>query len=174
MRRTDDRDEQEFGQYVAARAGALRRTAFLLCGDWHLAEDLVQTTFTKLFLAWRRVQRRDALDGYVRQILVRAYIDDRRLGRHREAPTAELPDRAGADGGSTEQRLEVLAALSRVPPRQRAAIVLRYWEDLPVAEVAALLKCSEGTVKSQTARGLETLRSALGTTTPALTTGSQS
>ncbi|MEO6082852.1 MAG: SigE family RNA polymerase sigma factor [Umezawaea sp.] len=156
-----DRDA-EFAEYFAARSGAMRGTAYLLCGDWHRAEDLVQVTFTKLYLAWRKIARHEVLDAYTRQILVRTFISDTRRGRYsRERFGDDAIDPAAQASGSTEDRLVVLAALEHVPPRQRAVIVLRYWEDLSVEETARALKCTTGTVKSQAARGLQTLRGRL-------------
>ncbi|MBY8851103.1 SigE family RNA polymerase sigma factor [Saccharothrix longispora] len=153
-----DRDTA-FAEYFAARSDALRGTAYLLCGDWHRAEDLVQTTFTKLYVAWRRITRHDALDAYARQILVRTFVSELRRGWFRKERVSEAPaDVPAASSGSAEDRLVLLAALAGVPPRQRAVLVLRYWEDLSVEQTAGVLGCSEGTVKSQAARGLQTLR----------------
>jgi len=152
-----DRDAA-FAEYFAARSGAMRGTAFLLCGDWHRAEDLVQTAFTKLYTHWNRVARHEALDPYVRQVLIRTYIDDGRRGWWRRERPQETPlDRAGP-AVSADDRLMLMRALAEVPPRQRAVLVLRYWEDMSVEAAAAVLSCSPGTVKSQAARGLETLR----------------
>lgn len=152
-----DRDAA-FAEYFAARSDAMRGTAYLLCGDWHRAEDLVQSAFTKLYLAWNRVSRHEVLDAYVRQILVRTFLDERRRGWWRR-------ERVGGEGAerpappeSPENRLVLLQALAALAPRQRAVLVLRYWEDLSVEDTAALLGCSAGTVKSQAARGLENLR----------------
>lgn len=153
-------DEAEFREYVTGHFVALRRTAFLICGDWHRAEDIVQTALTKLYRSWRRVHDRGALDAYARRIVVRTCIDDRRRAWHQEDPTERLPE-SRADGDEQETRLLLLRALREVPARQRAAVVLRYWEDLSVTETAALLDCSEGTVKSSTARGLHSLRTVL-------------
>jgi RNA polymerase sigma-70 factor (sigma-E family) len=160
-----DRDAA-FTEYFAARSEAMRGTAYLLCGDWHRAEDLVQTTFTKLYLVWDRVSRHEVLDGYVRQTLFRTFLDERRRSwwrreRLTETPV-ERPDPAGMPAGAPEDRLVLLRALAGVPPRQRAVLVLRYWEDLSVDETAALLDCSAGTVKSQAARGLQALRELVG------------
>ena len=150
-----------FAEYYASRAEVMRGTAYLLCGDWHRAEDLVQSAFVKLYLAWGRVNRHEVMDAYVRQIIVRGYLDQRRRGWwHRERVAETLPDRPHqSDTG--EDRLVLLEALSRLPARQRAVLVLRYWSDLPIDEVAELLGCSPGTVKSQASRGLETLRGLL-------------
>jgi RNA polymerase sigma-70 factor (sigma-E family) len=161
-----DRDTA-FAEYFAARADAMRRTAFLLCGDWHRAEDLTQVAFTKLYLSWNRIARRDVLDGYVRQILVRVFLDETRLAWWKRVRLTGLPIEPtdhppGPDGGVSD-RVTLLRALSSVPPRQRAVLVLRYWEDLSITETAELLGCSEGNVKSQAARGLETMRALVGT-----------
>ncbi len=150
-----------FAAYFAARSGSMRATAYLLCGDWHRAEDLVQTAFSKLYLVWNRVSRHEALDAYVRQILVRTFLDERRRGWwRRERVTETQTDRSVAPD-SPESRLDLLSALAQVPPRQRAVLILRYWEDLSVDETAAALDCSAGTVKSQAARGLHALREVL-------------
>jgi RNA polymerase sigma-70 factor (sigma-E family) len=154
------RREDGFTAYYRARAASMRRTAYLLCGDWHGAEDLVQTAYTKLYLAWHRVSAHDRLDQYVRRIVVRAFLDDRRRGSRREYPTDAVPEVA-VDASAPEERMVLVAALARVASRQRAVLVLRFWEDLSVAETADLLGITEGTVKSHTARGLETLRRAL-------------
>ncbi|WBB70777.1 SigE family RNA polymerase sigma factor [Micromonospora sp. WMMD812] len=155
-----DRDAA-FAEYFAARSGAMRGTAYLLCGDWHRAEDLVQTAFTKLYLVWNRVSRHEVLDAYVRQILIRTFLDERRRGWWRRERVGGEDTERPTPPDSPENRLVLLQALAAVPPRQRAVLVLRYWEDLSVEETAALLGCSPGTVKSQAARGLDTLRGLL-------------
>jgi RNA polymerase sigma-70 factor (sigma-E family) len=158
-----DRDTA-FADYFAARSDAMRRTAYLLCGDWHRAEDLVQVAFTKLYLAWKRVTRHQALDAYARQILVRTFLSERRLGWFRkENVTEQITDQPATarTGGGLEDRMLLLEALRQVPAGQRAVLVLRYWEDMSVEETATVLKCSTGTVKSQAARGLQTLRDLL-------------
>lgn len=157
--------DDEFIAYYTARAARLRNTAYLLCGDWHLAEDLTQATFTKLYRAWARVDRHDALDQYARQVLLRTFLDERRRPWRRERPAA--PDDAVLDITAPEVRgsedREVLRnALQLVPKRRRAVLILRFWADLPVEQVAEILGCSAGTVKSQTSRGLADLRGALG------------
>lgn len=156
-----DRDAA-FEAYFAARSDAMRGTAYLLCGDWHRAEDLVQQTFTKIYLAWRRIQRHEAMDSYTRQTLIRTFLSERRRGwfRH-ESVESEATDRAAAAADFAADRLVLLEALVKVPPRQRAVLVLRYWEDQSVEQTAALLDCSTGNVKSQASRGLATLRGLL-------------
>jgi RNA polymerase sigma-70 factor (sigma-E family) len=154
-------DEEDFRKLFMTRAPALRRTAYLLCGDWHLAEDLVQNAFSKLYVAWRRVRRADAVDAYLRRTLVRVYIDERRRPWARQWPSEDVPEiEEVAD--PTDDRLFLLEALERVPPRQRACLVLRFFEDYTVEATAKALGCRAGTVKSQTARGLHSLRKFLG------------
>ncbi|GID92389.1 SigE family RNA polymerase sigma factor [Amorphoplanes digitatis] len=152
-----DRDSA-FAEYFAARSGALRGTAFLLCGDWHRAEDLVQAAFTKLYVHWNRVARHEALDPYVRKMLIRTFIDDGRRGWRRRERPQDTPVELPAAQAHTDDRLVLMRALAAVPPRQRAVLVLRYWEDMSVEEAAAALNCSAGTVKSQAARGLNAMR----------------
>jgi RNA polymerase sigma-70 factor (sigma-E family) len=163
----DQRDEQEFAEYFNARRDAVRRTAFLLCGDWHRADDLAQTAFVALHRHWRKVRDKGALDAYVRRTLVRAVIDESRRPWRRERFVEAMPEavsdsRGGDVGEGVATREALLNGLRRVPPRQRAVLVLRFLEGLDVAATAELLGCSEGTVKSQAARGLDALRGALG------------
>ncbi|ADB33093.1 RNA polymerase, sigma-24 subunit, ECF subfamily [Kribbella flavida DSM 17836] len=156
-----DRDAA-FEAYFAARCDAMRGTAYLLCGDWHRAEDLVQQTFTTIYLAWRRIQRHEAMDNYTRQTLVRTFLSERRRGWFRHESVGSAPtDRAVRPVDLADERLVLLEALVKVPPRQRAVLVLRYWEDQSVEQTAVLLDCSTGNVKSQAARGLATLRGLL-------------
>jgi RNA polymerase sigma-70 factor (sigma-E family) len=163
MRSLGTRDE-EFRAFVVARRAHLVRTATLLtAGDPHLAEDLVQTSLTKLYLAWPRVRSEDGPERYAHRILVNAFTDEtRRAWWRRERPTADLPDVAAAEPLAAEDRDAVRTALTLLPPRMRAAIVLRHWLEYDVTAAAAVLGCSEGTVKSQTARGLDRLRELLG------------
>src|SRR5882762_710947 len=100
---------EDFREFVSARQGALRRTAYLLCGDWHHAQDLTQQALAKLYVAWPRVRAVEAVDSYARQVLVRTYIDEVRRHRHREFAVAELPDQ-GADGPEIETRIALMAA----------------------------------------------------------------
>jgi RNA polymerase sigma-70 factor (sigma-E family) len=151
----------EFVEFAAAASGRLRRSAFLLCGDWHTAEDLAQTTLAKLFASWRRIGRRDELHAYATRTLVNTYLSDRRLKRAGELPTAQLPE-LPYEQPAPELRIMVLDALASLPPKARAVVVLRYWADMSVEQVAELLGCSEGNVKSQAARGLDKLRPLLG------------
>ncbi|MFF7676467.1 MULTISPECIES: SigE family RNA polymerase sigma factor [Streptomycetaceae] len=157
-------DEAEFQGYVRARWAHLVRTAYLLTGDGHHAEDLAQTALAKAYRSWRRVQRSDNPDAYVRRILISCNKDRFRKKRVAERLTDVPPEGAGADPTArVAQREELLAALGELPARQRAVVVLRYWDDLSETEVAHALGCSAGTVKSQAARGLAKLRARLGT-----------
>lgn len=158
--------DAEFSAYVAARRGHLRRTAYLLCGDWHQAEDLVQTSLTKLYLAWPRVRRDGSPEAYARTILVRVHLDEMRRPWRRERPSAELPESTAGVGLGSEDRDALLAALAELPAGQRSAVVLRHWLGLSVEEAAADLGCSTGTVKSQTARAVTRLRAALSDAAP--------
>ena len=153
--------DEEFTAYTAASAARLRRTAYLLCGDWQRAEDELQAALVKLYLSWNRVRARGALDAFVRKTLVRGLIDEHRRPWRRERAQAVLPDRAAPESLPLEDRLAIRDALALVPPRQRAVLVLRFYEDCDVAETARLTGCSEGTVKSQTARALNTLEGCL-------------
>jgi len=157
-----DGSDDEYVDYVTARIPALRRLAYLLAGDEHRADDLVQQTITTLYVKWERARAADYLDGYVRTMLVRTYVDERRLAWARVRLFREAPEPLPFEDGGAEDRQVVRAALARVPRRQQAVLVLRFFYDLPVDEVAAILGCSSGTVKSQTSRGLSTLRRLLG------------
>jgi RNA polymerase sigma-70 factor (sigma-E family) len=166
-----DRDE-EFTAFVTASARRLRQTAFLLCGEWHQADDAVQSALVKLYLNWDRVQARESMESFVRTILVRGLIDESRRPWRRECSWGSLPDLPLVEQFDQDDRLLVRQMLAQVPPRQRAVLVLRYFLDCDVAETARMIRCSEGTVKSQTARGLERLRHLLGET-ESITAGRQ-
>ncbi len=157
-----DGSEKEYIEYVTARIPALRRLAFLLAGDDHRADDLVQQTITTLFLKWRRASAAQHLDAYVRTMLVRSFVDERRLSWSRVRLFRHAPEPPPLEPGAVEERLVVRAALARLPRRQQAVLVLRFFYDLPVDEVAATLGCTSGTVKSHTSRGLAALRRLLG------------
>jgi RNA polymerase sigma-70 factor (sigma-E family) len=155
--------EQEFAEFVAARGAALQRTAYLLVGDWALAEDLVQTALIKTYLAWRRMDGIEAVEPYTRKVLVNTATSWWRRRWRGERPSARLPERPVPDGA--DQRAEhdrVWRVIRSLPARQRAVVVLRFYEDLPEVETARLLNISVGTVKSQTVRALATLRDRLG------------
>ncbi|MEU4193385.1 SigE family RNA polymerase sigma factor [Kribbella sp. NPDC026611] len=152
--------DEEFAGFVAAQRGRMLRTARLLtAGDAHWAEDLVQSALVRLYQQWNKVDRSTALGGYANKVLVNRFLDEkRRFWRHREALTDELIEHRAVPDEVHEDRLVVLNALAQLPKGQRATVVLRYFCDLDVAAVAAVMRCSEGTVKSQTARGLDKLR----------------
>ncbi|MEU6171986.1 SigE family RNA polymerase sigma factor [Streptantibioticus parmotrematis] len=154
--------EREFRAFAEARQAQLRRSAYLLCGDWHQAQDLVQVTLMKLYAAWGRVRKDGNVDGYARTILTRTFIDQHRRRRWREEPLAELTDPPSTGPETPELRLVMRSALMRLPPRYRAVLVLRYWEDWSVEQTAEALRVSTGTVKSQSARGLARLRELVG------------
>ncbi|WP_250005935.1 SigE family RNA polymerase sigma factor [Actinoplanes sp. M2I2] len=152
----------DYREYVGARLDRFRRTAFLMCGDWHLADDLVSTALIKLLRHWRRVSEMDDPDAYVRRVLLRCLLDERRRPWRREESWDALPElRTESVDGPVTERMAVLSALDGLAPRQRAVIVLRFFCDLSVEQAAAELDCSPGTVKSQTARALRTMRVAL-------------
>lgn len=153
----------DFETFARNRQAYLRRTAFLLCGDWHLAEDLTQTALAKLYAVWGRARKMDALDGYARKVLLRTFLDENRRRRWRErlSPHHQQHDVA-APPQNPELRLTLLDALRQLPAGSRAVLVLRFWEDQSVEATAATLGCGVGTVKSQTSRGLAALRRILG------------
>lgn len=156
-------DVETYRAYVVSRLDPMRRVAYLLCGDWHTADDLLSTALVKLFRHWPRVSTMDNPDAYLRRTLLRAWLDERRRPWRREHPTGVLPDRA-AEGHAVDgvdDRLALLAMLAELPPRRRAVLVLRYFCDLSVEQTAEELGCSTGTVKSQTAHALDMLRSRL-------------
>ena len=150
-----------FREYVTGRMDQLRRTAYLLCSDWHTADDLVSTALVKLYRHWGRASTVDNLHAYTRQILVRAWLDECRRPWRRERAWETLPDRGAPVAFEVADRVALLAQLAELPPRQRAVIVLRYFCDLSIEDTAEVLGCTAGTVKSQTARALQTLRGRL-------------
>ena len=157
-------DGEDFSAFAVSRWPGLVRLAFGLTGDRWMAEDIAQTALARAYVAWRRVNRADDPDAYLRRILVNA--SNRRFRRHRVTEQPGDPPETAVDGPAdlVSERAALLAALRQLPPRQRAVVVLRYWEDLTDAQIAAVLGCSSGTVRSQLARALAKLRvsSALG------------
>lgn len=156
-----DRDDPELREFLGNRRNALLRSAYLLCGDAHEAEDLVQGALVRVVLAWRGQRRIDNVDAYARRVLVNLFISSRRRRWSGERPHGDLPETA-AGRQDIDLGMAVRAALAKVAPRQRAVLVLRFFEDQSVAATAEMLRISEGTVKSQTARGLAVLRDSLG------------
>jgi RNA polymerase sigma-70 factor (sigma-E family) len=155
------RRDAEFTEFVHARLTSLRRVAYLLCRDWDRADDLVQGTITKLYVHWGRAQADGHAEAYARMILVREFLSERRSGWARRVSLAsQFPDIA-ANVADHDAALDVRTALGRLAPRQRATLVLRFYCDLSVDQTAQVLGCTSGTVKSQTAKGLDALRQAL-------------
>jgi RNA polymerase sigma-70 factor (sigma-E family) len=150
-------EEEVYREFVASRLEALRRTAYLLCRDWYLADDLVSITVTKLYLQWRRASAAGSLDAYVRGMLTNSFLSELRRPWRREFTFGTVPDRGGTEPASTD-RADLLQLLGALPPRQRAVVVLRFYCDLSVAQTAEILGITEGAVKSQAARGLTVLR----------------
>jgi RNA polymerase sigma-70 factor (sigma-E family) len=150
--------DQEFADYVAARLGALRRLAYLLCQDRDRTDDLVQAAITRLYVHWNRAREVEHIDAYVRTILVRVYLSERRSAWATNVDLSrELPEPVAA-ADERDDGLDLRIALAALPPRQRATLVLRFYCDLSVEQTATHLGCSVGTVKSQTAKGLAALR----------------
>lgn len=149
-----------FSDFVAARQTHLRRIAYALCGDWHRADDLLQTALTKLYVAWPRIRHEGNEEAYCRQIMVRANIDESRRPWRRERPTDAVPEHA-VEPAQVEERSALFAALQALPEQQRKVVVLRHWLGLSVRETATELGISEGTVKSHSSRGLAALEAVL-------------
>jgi RNA polymerase sigma-70 factor, ECF subfamily len=155
----DDRAQAEFEQFVRDRAPALLRVAFLVTGDAHAAEDLLQAALAKTFVAWRGRRHRQAADAYVRRVLVNTQTSWWRRRRVRETLMPDPPERAGRDRyAELDERDRLWRTVAVLPRRQRAVVVLRFYEDLSEAEVAATLGISAGSVKRHTSRALEALR----------------
>jgi RNA polymerase sigma-70 factor (sigma-E family) len=154
----DQQGREAFAAYVVGRSSALLRTAYLLTGNRADAEDLLQTSLAKTYLAWDRIREREALDGYVRRVMVNTQTSFWRRKKP-EALYDEVPDSPGRDRHADSDLHDALwTALAQLPKRQRAIVVLRYYEDLSETETAALLGISVGTVKSTTSRALTRLR----------------
>ncbi|MFD3550535.1 SigE family RNA polymerase sigma factor [Streptomyces goshikiensis] len=158
------RDRSGFREFAESRSGHLYRSACLLTsGDTHLAEDLVQETLGRMYLLWGRVSRIDNPAAYAQTVLVRAFLTHRRRRSAGERPVGEFPDRAGAAGGADPAlRLTLLDALGRLAPKDRAVLVLRYWEDRSVEETAEAMNASSAAVRTRSSRALARLREQLG------------
>ncbi|HTJ70772.1 MAG TPA: SigE family RNA polymerase sigma factor [Actinospica sp.] len=161
-----EEDEGAFAEYAAGALARLRRVAYLLCQDWHRADDLTQTALTRLYVHWRRANAADNLDAYVGAILLNAYLSEQRTSwwkrTHVRSEPEELLPPVAEDESRVEDVLDLRAALRTLAPRRRAVVVLRYYCDYSVEQTAQMLGCSTGTVKSQTSRALDQLRDVLG------------
>jgi RNA polymerase sigma-70 factor (sigma-E family) len=154
--------DAEYCEYVAARLSSLRRLAAVLCGDWQRADDLVQATLTRLYVHWGRARAAEHPDAYARTVLVHEFIQERRsLWVKRVSLVGTVADSPAA-APDHDVALDLRTAIAALPARQRATLVLRFYCDLNVERCAEVLGCSPGTVKSQTARALETVRRELG------------
>jgi RNA polymerase sigma-70 factor (sigma-E family) len=151
----------DFVEFASARTHQLFRAACLLTCDWHLAEDLVQETLGKIYLSWRRISRMESPSAYANTVLVNTFLSHRRLRSAGERPSAWLPEGVAADEDMA-LRLALLNGLALLPARDRAVLVLRYWEDRSVEETAEALQLSAGTVRTQAHRALQRLRAQLG------------
>ncbi|GAA5184296.1 SigE family RNA polymerase sigma factor [Rugosimonospora acidiphila] len=158
----DDEANARFGEFAALRTPALLRAAYLLTGDQHAAEDLVQSALAKTLVRWRSLRHEDP-EGYVRTVMYREQVSWwRRRRYHRETPVGLPADRAGSDPHEqTDLRVSMREALSRLTPAHRTILVLRYYEDLTETQVAAVLNCSVGSVRSRTHRAVSRLREML-------------
>lgn len=162
------RDEEERDAFLVAQHGALVRAAFLLTGQRASAEDLAQETVVRAIVKWRLVRRADEPSAYLRALLLNVFLADRRRRWTGERPSAVLPDRPADDAyAAPDDRDQLRRALLQLPPRQRAAVVLRHYEQRSEAQTAELMGCSVGTVKSLTSRGLAALRAQERTPAPA-------
>ncbi|MER7280738.1 SigE family RNA polymerase sigma factor [Dactylosporangium sp. NPDC000244] len=160
--------EQEFHEFVRVRLPGLRRAAYLLCGDWTRGDDIVQRALTDVYVRWRRVRRAENIDAYVRTVLVHRFIDERRRGwSARVSLVDRVPERPAEDVAlqGIPAGLELRQAMARLPDRQRAVLVLRFFYDMSVEQTALAMRCAPGTVKSQTSAALATMRRLLEDTT---------
>ena len=168
-------DEQGYTQYVAGALPRLRRIAYLLCQDWHRADDLTQNALTRLYVHWRRARAAENLDAYVAQILLNVYLAEQRTHWWKRTSVRAEPGEPGAasdavwGAGGVDEALDLRAALMTLPPRRRATVVLRYYCDFSIEQTAQLLGCSAGTVKSQTLKALAQLRGVLEPSVPGRT-----
>ena len=160
----DPQDVAAFSEFVSARSGSLSRTAYLVIGDHQLAQDLLQESLVKAYVAWPRLRDPAKAEAYVRRIVVTTAISWRRRRSFSERPVDTVPPGTSADETDRVATHQVLGAqLQALPPRQRAAVVLRFYDDLTEAQTAEVMGCSVGTVKSQVSAGLAKLRAGLGT-----------
>jgi RNA polymerase sigma-70 factor (sigma-E family) len=157
----DAEADAAFTEFAVASRARLRSTAYLLCGDWGRASDHVQEGLIRVYVAWPRLVRRGGEFAYARKAVVSAFLDASRKRSSTERTQSEHRDRSSGEdvARAVTDRAALMAALVRLPERQRVCVVLRYFEELDVRETAAAMRCSEGTVKSQTSRALAALRS---------------
>jgi RNA polymerase sigma-70 factor (sigma-E family) len=151
----------EFTEFASAATPRLFQTAFLLCGNWHTAQDLTQATLAKMFVSWSRIERRQAEHAYAHRVLVNCYLAMTRKRGFTETPVDQIAAETICDS-TAELRIVLLQALAGLTPRDRAVLILRYWEDQSVDQVAELLGCSAGSVRIQSLRALDKLRAVLG------------
>lgn len=155
-------DEADFTEFAAATVGRLRRTAYLMCGDWHRAEDAAQDALVRIYRRWDKLNRIHGLNTYAHKVVVTVVLDQAKRPWRREHSTAEPSEQPRPDDAATiDNRQMVIAALAEIPPGQRACVVLRHYADLSIEETAQVLGVSAGTVKSQTSHGLTHLRELL-------------
>ena len=155
------RDDAAFTDFASAVTPRLFRSAVLMCGDYHLAEDLVQTTLSKLYVAWPSVERAHSADAYARGALTKTFLSHRRVRRNAEQPRRDLGDKAASSASDVSTRIELLDALARLDPLDRAIVVLRYWNDRSVEETANAVGLSAGAVRARASRALSRLRESL-------------
>ncbi len=149
--------QQEFTEFASVITPRLFRSALLLCGDWHLAEDLVQTTLAKLYVAWPRVRKADSWEAYARGTLTKTFLSHRRVRRNSEMPTEVVTD-PGTSGRDSDLRMDLFAALASLDKDDRSIVVLRYWEDQSVAETSRQTGLSEAAVRTKSSRAMAKLR----------------
>ena len=162
--------DSDFMEFVRARSLSLRRTAYLLCGDWSSGDDLVQEALAKVYVAWPRIAATEAALSYTRTTMLRTYLNEKRKWR-REVNLADVPEHP-TDDQDTALTVTLSALLRELPAKQRAVLVLRFYQDLSVPQIADELGIPEGTVKSQLSRGLATMRTRLGEPEPERTDSS--
>ncbi|BFU44991.1 SigE family RNA polymerase sigma factor [Krasilnikovia sp. MM14-A1004] len=153
--------DEEFTAFVAAVTPRLRRTAYLMCRDWHLAQDLTQLTLARMYASWGRIWRTANLEAYSRRVLMNAVFDQRRRRSGSEVVLADLPDRPGQES-TADLHVTLMRALAALPVRDQAVVVLRHWEDHSVDTVAEILGVSVSVVKMRNMRALGRLRELLG------------
>ena len=154
--------DADFAEFAVAATPRLRRTAYLMVRDWHLAQDLTQLTLAKMYASWGRIRRTANLDAYSRKVLLNAIFDQRKRRSGSELVVAELPDRPGRAPETAELHVVLMGALASLPVRDQAVVVLRHWEDQSVETVAEILGITPSAVKMQSMRALSRLREFLG------------